>query len=353
MATTTRKTIVIASSVIAILAGFICLTPPGKMLLNYATTGNAAVFTNSETAKNLSVTSSERPSSPFSPLSQAVANETLFPFARQSTRSTRWRNAKSALSINAQIQQLLNDGDLENPRFAYSLFMLCEQASLNKSSEQVPEEALQVRLKEYANGKPFVAPITPEEMRMSRAIIDSGLSKNTVVKKRALSDSFAARCGGLMSDELGLKLVNAIENSIKAGSVLGNAPYGDLKSDSSFAALEKVIRDPDLASVWLPIKRDFLDNAAQKAGYFEGLNNDDQKALVWMVICNFGGDCADDGITRLDACLTSYLCDGNSVAEAVANAVGKDKVSIIAARANKLSLDLAISGAGFFKSPSR
>jgi hypothetical protein len=271
------------------------------------------------------------------------------PSVEDSTRITRWRNAKSASSITSQIEQLLVDGDLESPRFAYSLFRLCERANDQKSSEQVPEEAVRIRLKEYENGKSHVAPVTPEEWRMTLAIVNSGLSKNTVVKKRALSDSFAARCGGSMSDELGLKLVNAIEKSSKAGSALSNAPYGQLKSDSSFAALEKVLRDPSLASVWLPIKRDFLDDAAKSAGYFEGLNNEDQKALVWMVICNFGSDCADDGITRLNACLSSHLCDGNSVAESVANAVGKDKVPIIAARANKLSLDIAAGGANFFR----
>lgn len=353
MATITKKSIFIASLAIAILAGFAFLTPPGRTLINNALTGKVTLFANTGKNNKLPASNIEARPLPFSPASQMVTKDELRFSSSTSSRNARWRNAKSALSIDVHIQQLLDNGDLESPRFAYSLFMLCEQASQNKSSEQVPEEALRVRLKEYANGRPVVAPITLEEMRMATAIIDSGLSKNTVLKKRALSDSFAARCGASMSDELGLKLVNAIENSGKAGSVLSNAPYGDLKSDSSFAALEKVIRDPDLASVWLPIKRDFLDNAAQKAGYFEGLNNDDQKALVWMVICNFGGDCADDGITRLDACLTSYLCDGNSVAEAVANAVGKDKVSIIAARANKLSLDLAISGAGFFESPSR
>jgi hypothetical protein len=353
MVTMTKKTIFIASSAIAILLGLIFLTPIGKTLVNYSDVRSAALFANDGKTNNLSAKNSAGAFASVSPASRAVSTEELLSPTRHSKRSTSWRNAKSALSIDARIEELLNDGDLESPRFAYSLFLLCEQANENKSSEQVTQDALRLRLSEYANGKPFIAPTTPEEMRMSRAIIDSGLSKNTVAKKRALSDSFAARCGGSMSDELGLKLVNAIENSVKAGSALSNAPYGDLKGDSSFAALEKVIRDPDLASVWLPIKRDFLDNLAQRAGYFEGLNNDDQKALMWMVICNFGGDCADDGITRLDACLTSYLCDGNSVAEAVANAVGKDKVSIIAARANKLSLDLAASGAALFKPPPR
>jgi hypothetical protein len=349
----TKKIIFIAFLALIILAGFLFLTPPAKTLTNHDDIRSTAPLSSDVTTNSLSGSRGAEGPKPASSVRPTIASEKYLLAKEVSSRSTRWRNAKSAWSITTQIEQLLINGDLESPRFAYSLFRLCEQANEQKSSEQVPEEAVRFRLKEYENGKPHTAPVTPEEWRMTLAIVDSRHSKNTVMKKRALSDSFAARCGGSMSDKLGLKIVNANENSIKAGSLLSNAPYGDLRSDSSFVALEKVLRDPSLASVWLPIKRDFLDDAAKRAGYFEGLNNDDQKALVWMVICNFGGDCDDDGITRLDACLSSHLCDGNSAAESVANAVGKDKVLIIAARANKLSLDLAAVGANFFKPRSK
>ncbi len=346
----TKKIILILFSMVIILTGFLFLTPSGKTLPRHERAETTTPLINDFKKDSLSVKSGVETTALSSALRQANTSEKS-PFAmEESTRSSRWKKAKSALSINAEIEQLLIESDVENPRFAYKLFLLCEQVNESKSSEQLPAEAVQQRLKEYANGRPHVTQITPYEWRLTHAIVDAGYSENTVAKKRALSDKFAARCGGPVSEALGIKVAGSIDNSAKAGSALANAPYGDLRSEASFAALEKVLRDPSLASVWLPIKRDFLGEIAENAGYFEGLNDNDKKALLWLVICNFGSDCADDGITRLDACLNAYLCDGNSVAESVANAVGKDKVPIVAARANKLSLDLAAAGAGFFKS---
>ncbi len=347
----TKKIIVILFFIAIGLAGILFLTPSGKTFIHHESAEIKTPLFNDVRTNNLSSISGAEISTASPPLLQANSSEKSPVTMEESKRSIRWKKAKSALSINAEIEQLLIESDVENPRFAYNLFLLCEQANENKSSEQLPREVVQQRLKEYANGKPKPndTQVTPYEWRLTHAIVDAGYSENTVAKKRALSDKFAARCGGPVSEELGIKVARAIDDSAKAGSALANAPYGELRSEASFAALEKVLRDPSLAAVWLPIKRGFLGNIAENAGYFEGLNDNDKNALLWLVICNFGSDCADDGITRLDACLNAYLCDGNSVAESVANAVGKDKVPIVAARANKLSLDLAAAGASFFK----
>lgn len=352
----TKKTIFIATLVLLILAGFLFLTPPGKELINYGGTRSAASRSNDANVTNMAGGSVSDSSKSPPTAGQNGANDKSTPTVADNTRSNRWKNARGAPSITAQIEKLLSEGDVENPRFAYSFVWLCEQATNIKNSAQISDQAAESRFKEItnemANGKPYPPPATPEEWLMTVAIGNLSLKKDVREKKLALSTGFAERCDGATSEELKSRVIKAIGNSGKAGSSLTNAPYGSSKSDASFVALDKVIRDPSLASVWLPIQKSRLEEAIKNAGYLEGLdnkNNKDKTALAWTVICNFSGDCADGGTTRLDACLSSQLCEGSSVAESVAISVGKDKVPIIAARANQIALDLAASGAGFFK----
>lgn len=344
-----KKIIFIALFMMLILAGFLFLTPPGKKLLDDSGLQRVTAVPNNGTKTGLSGSNALETAQSNVTVRQSGSNDPPTPSLVKDSRSARWRSAKSASSIPAQIEQLLSDSDVENPRFAHRLFTLCEWANDQKSSEQMSVEVAKRRLKELENRSPTTDPFARESLILYGTIANSQLSKSTAAKKGAISDSFVSRCGGPMSNELGIKIAKAIDNAGRAGAALSDAAFGDLKSDASFVALDKVISEPTLASVWLPTKAYMIEDAAKSAGYLEGFNDEDKAALTWMVVCNFGGDCADDGTTRLNACLSSHLCEGSSVAESVAIAVGKDKLPIIAARANQIALDLAANGAGFFK----
>jgi hypothetical protein len=245
----------------------------------------------------------------------------------ESSRAERWRQVKKATSLEQQFIKLLNDRDVESPRFAMYLNNICS-TSKNRQSQ---------------------GPITREELKAYTKVSGSEMSEESITNSFTLSDKFSSRCSELGSIPNMVKAIEAVKKARASGSVLSLAPYLSIENEEQLTALGKVLENPELASVWLAQRRLLFMGVAENEGYFEGLNSNEKIAVLWTVICNFGADCADDGITRLDACLSSYLCGGNSVAESITDAVGKDKVPIIAARANKLSLDLAAAGADFFK----
>lgn len=243
-------------------------------------------------------------------------------------RAERWQRAKNNPTLEQQIVELLNDGDLESPRFALYIKRICVLASGNQGLRSIPREGMSEAVKEL-------------NWQISEASIQRSLS---------ISDKVLARCGNLGGLFVDNRLIDAITKSRAAGSALALAPTeSKIGNDAQLTALNTVLRSPELAAVWLAERQFFFMKSAESAGYLEGLNGSEKNAVTWTVICNFGSDCADNGLSRLDACLSSDLCGGNSVAEAVADAVGKDKVQIIAARANRLGLDLAAAGSNFFK----
>jgi hypothetical protein len=322
----TKKLFLIASIGALFLAGFFFLTPPGKEFVNSTTRNNASNYSDKglvSTTKNSGNLSVER-----IPRIQNN-NEAAIPLAPSvnSIRGEQWRIAKKTSSFDSAILDLLNDGNIESPRFALYLSLMCSAAEGRKSD----------------------GPISRDELREYSRALGLGLNEEGVTKSFDLSNRFSARCGAAGSAATRGKIMDAVEKARSDGSLLVLAPYLTIDSDSQSAALNKVLNNSDLASVWLAQRHSLLISSAENTGYFEGLNLREKNAVAWTLVCNFGGDCADDGITRLNACLNSYFCAGNSVAEAVANAVGKERVPIIAARANKLALDLALAGSDFFK----
>jgi len=259
------------------------------------------------------------------------------------SRSDRWRLLKSSSSLESSILNLTNDSDIEAVMFSLHLKLLC-----NKSvffTDKDPTLAIYNPTGE--SYRDFLHKLNKES--------DKGLTEESISKAIALKDEFARRCGQAINPGFASSETKAaIQKSRGAEGALISSPVNSKSFEGEGAAarlsaLDVVLRDRDLAPIWLAQRFDIFQAFAEKAGYFEGMKYSEQQALGWTVICNFGGDCNDNGITRLDACLTSQLCAGNSVAESVAGAIGADRVAIVAARANKLALDLAASGANFFK----
>jgi hypothetical protein len=258
-------------------------------------------------------------------------------------QSDRWRLLKSSPSLESSILGLTNDSDVEAVMFSLHLKLLC-----NKSvffTDKDPTLAIYNPTGE--SYRDFLRKLNKES--------DKGLTEESISKAIALKDEFARRCGqAINSGFASSETKAAIQKSRDAKGALISSPINSKSFEGEGAAarlsaLDIVLRDRDLAPIWLAQRFPIFQDFAERAGYFEGMKYSEQQALGWTVICNIGGDCNDNGITRLDACLTSQLCAGSSVAEAVASAIGADKVGTVAARANKLALDLAASGAGFFK----
>lgn len=273
----------------------------------------------------------------------AASLGTAKPEAQLQTRAERWRLAKTASSIDQSILSLVNDADVETPIFLAYLIGLCSKSVA------------------FTTKDPFQSTINPTGMTYSDVLrafnkeFNKGLTEETISKAVALKEEFALRCGKAIDMTFaGDAVRNAAQRSRAAGGALISSPtnfqaFENEGAASRMLALDKVLHDSSLAPIWLSQRLSLFKDAAENAGYFQGLSYQEELSVVWTVICNFGGDCNDNGTTRLDACLTSQLCAGNSVAESVTSAVGVDKVGNIASTANKLALDLSANGADFFK----
>jgi hypothetical protein len=263
------------------------------------------------------------------PEQQSISNnEAPLSAALNYDRAERWHRAKKAPALEQMYIDLINDGDIESPSFGLYINQLCMSV---KGIEKGEASAGKI-LRELTKG------------------IGIEMSDASIANSYLLGDKFSVRCGNLGNERNMAKATEAVKKAGAAGSVLASSLKSPkVESDAEFAALNIVLRRPELAAVWLAERNGLFRSIANGAGYLDELTRTEKIAVIWTVICNFGGDCADDGASRLDACFSSYLCDGNSVAEAVASAVGKEKVPIIAARANKLGLDLAAAGSDFFK----
>lgn len=250
-------------------------------------------------------------------------------------RKESWRRMENAHSLEQSISALLNDSDIESPMFALHLKLICGNATFFTSKDNPAK----ITYQEYLRG------------------MNTGLTEEGIAKANALQEAFASRCGRagetlFLSDEMRA----AIQKSKSEGGALAlsfssASSLDGIKTAGQLAALTKVLRNPDLAPIWLTQKFFLFTETAKNAGYFEGLTIDEERAVGWTVICNFGADCSDGGATRFYACRQSYFCSGGSVAESIKNLLGEDKIIIVTARANKLALDLAAGGADFFKLP--
>lgn len=273
--------------------------------------------------------------------------KTLKPESQLQTRAERWRLAKNASSLDQSILSLATDADIEAPIFLAYLIGLC-----SKSVSFTAKDPLQSVIN--PTGMTY-----SDVLRSLNKAFDKGLAEETIAKAIALKEEFALRCGKAIDITFtGDALQNASQRSRAAGGVLISSPINSKSFEGEGAAarlsaLDKVLRDRDLPPIWLAQRFPIFQEFAEKAGYFDGMNYSEQQAIGWTVICNLGGDCNDNGTTRLDACLTSQLCGGNSVAESVASAIGAEKVADVAARANRLALDLAAAGSDFFKPRSK
>lgn len=343
----TMKTLYIALIAIVALAGLLFLIQPATRLPAYNSTqtqstkrDDSVVAKQADTAiasKGIQVEAIKAEHS------SAPTNLPQLPTVERG-RSDRWRLVKSSTSLESSVLGLTNDSDVEAVMFSLHLKLLCNKSVF------------------FTDKDPTVAIYNPtgesyrDFLRRLNKESNKGLTEESISKAVALKDEFARRCGqatnsGFASSETKA----AIQKSRAAGGALILSPINSKSFEGEGAtarlsALDTVLRDRDLAPIWLAQRFSIFQDFADKAGYFEGMTYSEQQALGWTVICNFGGDCNDNGITRLDACLTSQLCAGSSVAEAVASSIGADKVGTVAARANKLALDLAASGANFFKS---
>jgi hypothetical protein len=330
----TKKTVLVSLLAIPILAGTVLILSGRGILDNsliaplfkpaYSSAGQAVIKVTEPQSEDA------RPGKQLPKQQKGVTDKISLSVALNNNRAERWQRAKKGAMLEQRFIELLSDGDLESPRFAMHIQHMC------------------LRAKKYQEGSNLV---TKENLREYMKWVNPEMSDASIANILLLNSKFSARCGDLGNFSYNDVTFEVFQKARVAGSVLLAAPSSSkIDSETELTALNSVLRSPELAAVWLAARHLLFTKAAESAGYFVGLNGSERDAVTWTAICNFGGDCADDGLTRLDACLTSYLCGGNSVAEAVADAVGKDKVQTIAARANKLGLDLAVAGSDFFKS---
>jgi hypothetical protein len=327
----TKKIFFVLFLGIIILAGVLLLIPPGSGLIQSHVVpipGSASIPTNTAVS-GLSVAKGPAPQQTQSPTKTQTnaTNEMPVLMMATSDRAERWRQIKKATAIEQQILELLNGNDLENPRFAFNLYASCLLAKGRQDRESFSRDNIRFMSKAY----------------------DTGMSEEAITKSFALSDNFAIRCGEAGGEKMRDIVSKAVQKARIAGSVLANAPYLSIENDTQLGALDKVLRSPELASEWLSGRRSIFKDAAANNGYLEGFNEREKNAVTWTVVCNLGGDCDDDGITRLNACISSDFCAGNSVAESIVDAVGENKMPLVAARANKIALELVTNGASFFK----
>ncbi len=341
-----KKTLCIALIAIVVLAGLLFLTQPQTQLPFHNSIQTRSTNQDDSVAAKQADTVITLKGSQVEAIKaeRGSASMNLLPStAAGQGRSDRWRLVKSSLSLEPSILGLTNDSDVEAVMFSLHLKLLCNKAIF------------------FTDKDPTAATYNPagesyrDFLRKLNKESSKGLTEESISKAIALKDEFARRCGGATNSGFASSETKAaIQKSRDANGALISSPINSKSFDGEGAAarlsaLDIVLRDRDLAPIWLAQRFHIFQDFAEKAGYFEGMKYSEQQALGWTVICNFGGDCNDNGIVRLDACLTSQLCGGNSVAEAVADAVGQDKVPIIAARANRLGLDLAAAGSDFFK----
>jgi hypothetical protein len=341
------RTRAVALLALLILAGLVYITQPGSWLFGRNSTqdlpGIQATETTSPKAAQSSVDQPPESLRKTKSDLNAAASWTLKPEVQLQTRAERWRLAKSAPLLDQSVLSLVNDADIETPMFLAYLTGLC-----GKSVSFTAKDPLQSVIN--PTGMTY-----SDVLRSFNKTFSRQLTEETISKAVALKEEFALRCGKAIDMTFaGDGIRNAAQKSRAAGGALILSPTNSLSFESEGAAaritaLDKVLHDSSLASIWLSQRFSLFKDAAESAGYFQGLNYQEELSVAWTVICNFGGDCNDNGITRVDACLTSHLCAGSSVAESVAGAIGADRVAIVAARANKLALDLAASGANFFK----
>jgi hypothetical protein len=343
------KTHYIVLAVVVVLAGLLFLTQPAPQLLfqnpiqtpptnrdgGVAGQADTSVALKGGPVKSQKIEPGNAPTN-FPPLSTA-----------EQGRSDRWRLVKSSPSLESSILGLTNDSDVEAVMFSLHLKLLCNKAIF------------------FTDKDPTAATYNPtgesyrDFLRKLNKESDKRLTEESISKTIALKDEFARRCGQAINSAFASsETKTAIQKSRASGGVLLSSPINSKSFEGEGAAprlsaLDTVLRDRDLAPIWLAQRFPIFQEFAEKARYFDGMNYSEQQAIGWTVICNLGGDCNDDGTTRLDACLTSQLCGGNSVAESVASAVGAEKVADVASRANRLALDLAAAGSDFFKPRSK
>ena len=306
-----KKIVVITLLASAILAGLLFITPLGKAIMSRYEVDPVAAVTNPSTLQlqlPLPLPSSE------------------------STRTERWQRAKKSLSFEQTITELLNDNDPESPALALHLNITCSEAHAYKS---------------------IARSIAEEERRLSPKNAGDIIPPDDKIPLKSVS--FIERCGtvgagaGAGAPGAGMGRINdAIQKALAAGSVSTSTGRLKIETAAEHDALNKLLLNPELTYVWLARHSWLFLDAAKNKGYLEDLE-DQRYALFYTVVCNFGADCADDGVTRFNACLLGKLCVGNSVAESVAAKVGADQIGLIAERADKIALEIATNRADFFK----
>jgi hypothetical protein len=187
--------------------------------------------------------------------------------------------------------------------------------------------------------------------------IESSLSSETFDQLLKVIHKTVKRCGG----EFGIS-ATAMPNTVGVAdraNALGSKLAIALKLkalDSSKnldapqeTALNQVLANNDLSAIWFVDSAMVLSVIAAHNGYFDGLNVAEQQALVWLTICKAGVECNGDGFGRIRACLHAYLCNGESVVEAVAASISPDKTPSLRRRADKFNAQLYAEGASMFR----
>lgn len=248
-------------------------------------------------------------------------------------RNSYWRKAMHAAKLDDSIMNLLSDSNPESVMIAHHIKTSCISAG------------------SYSDAATIGA--TYEQyLRTS----NTGLSEEGIRKAIKLHDRHVVRCGRATDILFAIEEFRAQSKRARAqGGLLVSAPLafrGDYENGltaDARDALHKVLKDPDLAPGWLTSNfYNFKENASI-AGHFAGLSNDEAHGVTWLAICNYGAGCDDESVTRMMACYGSQFCAGNSVAEAISDSLGANRMPLIAERANQLGISVLNNGANFFK----
>jgi hypothetical protein len=245
-------------------------------------------------------------------------------------RNPLWTKAATEKNLEGYVSDLLNDSDIESPSFALRLKLSCIELHAGR--------------KDY-------------DLETDIAKFHGKFDREILAKIKELRLEFANRCGKLYETGFLLSVFQErIQQSRERGAVHPQLPYAsDFAkglTSSQYEALDKALRNPAYAALWITHNPTIFSKFVESAGLYQELNDIEKKAVVWLAVCQLGGDCSDLGIARLHACINWYLCKGSSVPEAVAQAVGEGRVQEITDRANQIAVATVTTGAGLYKPPA-